>query len=146
MNAVPNVSRIASLRRELSVAEQELREKAACEAERLAQAERITWREARESCLQLERIRRSATVRLKAIVTGSRERFPGERELAEMALREVDGWGLWDSTAYTVISFAGRRGRFRFLRGGAEREAVIGEAVKRGGVYNERGHFIEVLR
>lgn len=140
------VQDIVELRRELGHAEIQLRVRADQEAVKIAQAEHTAWCEARDCCLQLERIRRSAKSCLKAIVAGSRERFREKRELAELALREVERWELRESAAYTVVSFARRRDRLRYLRGGSERETVIHEAIKRGGVYDERGHFVEVLQ
>jgi hypothetical protein len=137
---------ILSLRRELAQAERTLRERAECEAVRLVEAERVARREAREDCLQLERIRRNANARLEAIRRGHRERFPAEHALAEMALRDIERWELRESAAYTIISFARLRERLRFLRGGAEREAVMREALTCGGVYTERGYFQEILR
>src|SRR6267143_369328 len=108
---------IVALRRELAQAERGLRERAEREAVRLAEAEHVAWRDAREGCLQLERIRRDANARLEAIQGGGRERFPGERVLAEMALRDAEAWELRDGAAYTIVGFACRRDRLRFLRG-----------------------------
>jgi hypothetical protein len=137
---------IVALRHELAEAERELRDRAECEAVRLAEAERAAGREAREDCLQLERIRRDANTRLEAIRRGEQERFPAEYALAEMVLREVEAWELRESAAYTIISFACLRKRLRFLHGGAEREAVMHEALTCGGVYTERGYFQEILK
>jgi hypothetical protein len=145
MNAAQEAGGIVALRRELARAERILREKARSEAVRMAAAERIAWREAREKCLQLERIRRNAKARLSAICNGSPERFSGERTLAEMALNGVETWEMRDSAAYTVISFARLLDRLRYLRGGTDREAVVAETLKRGGVYDDRGHFTEIL-
>jgi hypothetical protein len=137
---------IVALRRELAQAERGLRERAEREAVRLANAERDEWRIARENCLQLERIRRDATARVIAIRAGGKTRFPDECALAELALRDVETWELHDSAVYTSISFAGRRIRLRFLRGGADREAVMGETLAHGGVYTGRGYFQEILK
>lgn len=137
---------IAALRHELAQAERELRERAEHEAVLLAETERVAWREAREDCLQLERIRRDVTARTEVIRDGGRERFPGERALAGVVLRDVETLEFRDSTAYTIVSFACRRERLRFLRGGAQRDAVLREALRRGGVYTERGYFQEILK
>lgn len=137
---------VLTLRRELAQAERALREKARAEAIRLAEAERTAWFEARDRCLQLERIRRNVKARLSAILRGGPERFSGERKLAEMALNDVEKWEPRDSTAYTIVSFARLRDRLRYLWGGSEREAIIVETLKRGGVYNEHGFFMEILR
>jgi hypothetical protein len=48
--------------------------------------------------------------------------------------------------AYTIVAFSARRERLRYLRGGTERETAVRETLERGGVYNERGHFFEVIR
>lgn len=133
---------IVALRRELAQAERALREKAEHEAQRLADAERVAWVEAQEACSSFDSIRRSVNSRLKAIQAGERERFVGERRLAEMALRDAHR----ADAAYTVISFARDRDRLRYLRGGNERESALAEALRRGGVYDERGHFMEILR
>lgn len=138
--------KIVALRRELAQAEKELRERAEREAVRLAVEERDQWRVAREDCLQLERIRRDATERLIAIGSGGKTRFRDEAALAELALRDVETWELHDSAVYTIISFANRRDRLRFLVGGADREAVMREALAQGGVYTERGYFQEILK
>jgi len=137
---------IVVLRRELAQAERKLRERAEREAVRLAEAERVAWRETREACLQLERIRRDANARFEAIRRGEQERFPAEYALAEMALREVETCELRDSAAYTIISFACLRERLRFLHGGPEREALMHDALTCGGVYTERGYFQEILK
>ncbi|MGC1907695.1 MAG: hypothetical protein WA715_27985 [Candidatus Acidiferrum sp.] len=138
--------KIVALRRELAQAEKELRERAEREAVRLAVEERDQWRVAREDCLQLERIRRDASARLEAIRDGGQPRFPGEYELAQSAIRDVEKWELRDSAAYTIISFAGRRIRLRFLMGGAQREGAMRETISQGGVYTERGYFQEILK
>lgn len=137
---------IVVLRRELAEAERELRERAEREAVRLAEVERVAWRKAQEDCLQLERIQRDANARLEAIQGGGMERFPGERALAEMALRDVEAWELRDSAAYTIVSFARRRDRLHYLRGGSVRVAVLREALAHGGVYTEREYFQEILK
>jgi hypothetical protein len=133
---------ILVLRHELAQAEKTLRERAEGEAARLAEAERAAWRQAQADCFQFDRIRESAKARVSIIMAGSPERFPRERELAEMALRDAHRA---DAT-YTVISFARLRDRLRYLRGGADRKAVMREALTRGGVYAERGYFQEILR
>lgn len=137
--------RITALRRELAGAEQALRARARREAACLADAENAAWREARDVCYAFDRIRRNASARLEAIRTGGPERFRGERPFAEMALREADR----ADAAYTVISFAKRRDRLRYLCGGDERKAVIREAIARGGVFTEAcggKYFQEILR
>jgi len=133
---------IVALRRELAQAEGILRGKAEGEARRLAEAERVAWREAQEACFAFDRIRQSANSRLEAIQAGDRERFVGERRLAEMALRD----GHRADASYTVLSFAPLRERLRYLRGGSERESVVREALKRGGVYTDRRYFQEIVR
>ena len=137
--------RITALRRELADAERSLRGRARREAARLAHAEQAALREALDACHAFDRIRRNASARLDAIRAGSPERFRGESAFAEMALREADR----ADAAYTVIAFAKRCDRLRYLRGGDEREAVILEAIARGGVYTEGcggQHFQEILR
>ena len=89
----------------------DLRERAAREARRVAEMERLAWRTARDRCLQLEKIHRNARRRLAAIAFGSPEQFAGERALAEAALRAVARWEPHDSAAYTILSFAARRDR-----------------------------------
>jgi hypothetical protein len=137
-----NVRGIVTLRRELATAERELRERAARAAETLSRAERAAWREARDACHAFDSIRPRVEVRLAAFRAGASERFLVEQRLGEMALRDADR----ADAAYTIISFAGRRERLRYLRGGAERDSVIRKTLERGGVYGERGHFFEVLR
>jgi hypothetical protein len=138
MSPVAEARGIVALRRELAIAERHLRERAARAAETLARAERAAWGEARDACLRNDR----AEARLAAIRAGAPERFLGEQRLCEMALRDA---GRADA-AYSIVSFAERCDRLRYLRGGSERESVLRETLKRGGVYGERGHFFEVLR
>ena len=137
--------RIRELRRELAEAERALRARAQQAAERLQRAERDACREACDACHAYDRIRPSASARLDAIRAGGRERFHGEEKFAEMALRQADR----ADAAYTVIAFAHRRDRLRYLRGGTEREAVIREALTRGGVFTEAcggQYFQEIVR
>lgn len=136
------IGRVAALRRELAFAEHELRARAEREAVRLAEAERLALWEARDSCHGFDLIRPLVQKRLAAIRTGANERFTSERRLAEMALRDADR----ADASYTVVSFASLRDRIRYLRGGAERESVLREALERNGVYTERGYFQEILK
>src|SRR5438034_8788729 len=76
---------ILVLRNELAQAERVLRERAENEAVRLAEAERVAWREAQADCFQFDRIRERVKARLEAIEAGNPEKFPREREWAEMA-------------------------------------------------------------
>jgi hypothetical protein len=136
---------VIALRLEHTQAECEFRKEAQREAVRLVQTEREQWREAREACFAFDRIRPAADARLNAILGGNREQFPGEGKLAEMAICDADK----ADARYTVICFANRHDRLRCLRGGPEREAVIREAVERGGVYTETcggRHFQEIAR
>jgi len=142
--ALNNAPDILALRHALAHAERLLREKAESEAQRLAEAERIAYREARDACHTYDRIREKASVRLKAIRDGEQERFLGERRLAEMALRDAER----ADAAFTVISFARLQDRLRFLRGASTREAVVSEALERGGVYTTAcggRHFQEIV-
>lgn len=133
-------------RREGVPASRDLRERAAREARRIAEMERVAWRAARDRCLQLEEIRRNARRRIAAIADGFPEKYAGERAWAEAALREVARSEPYDSAAYTILSFAGRRERLRYLRGSdADREAMVREALARGGVRDDRGHFQEIV-
>jgi hypothetical protein len=140
-----NTRDIAALRSELACAEREFREKAEREAQRLAEAEHLAWREAQDACFAFDRICRLARARLSAIQNGDSERFLNERKLAEMALADAD----FADAAYTVISFAQLRDRLRYLRGGSEREAVVRKALERGGVYTKAyagRHFQGIVR
>lgn len=113
----------------------------------MAEMERLEWRAARDRCLQLETIRRNAGGRIAVIACGAPEKFTGERGLAEAALREVARWEPYDSAAYTIVSFAVRRDRLRYLRANdAEREALVRATLARGGVRDDRGHFREIPR
>ena len=113
----------------------------------MAEMERVAWRVARDRCLKLEEIRRNARRRIAAIADGSPEKFTGERALAEAALREVARCEPHDSAAYTILSFAARRDRLRYLRGSdAYREEMVRETLARGGVRDDRGHFQGIVR
>jgi len=143
--SVADRRRITALRSELADAERALRARTRREAARLADAERGALWEARDACRAFDRIRPNSSARLEAIRAGSSERFRGERQLAERALREADR----ADAAYTVIAFAKRDDRLRYLRGGHEREAVIREAMARGGVFTGAcggKHFRETSR
>ena len=143
--APADVRDIVALRRELAHAERVLRDNADREARRLAKAEHVAWRDAQDTCFAYDCIRQNVNRRLETIRAGARERFLGERLLAEMALRDADR----ADAAYAVISFARLRDRLRYLRGGSEREAVLREALERGGVYTGRcggRHFQEIVR
>jgi hypothetical protein len=146
MPATTEASNIVALRRALAQAERRMRERAGREAVRLTEMERLGWREAQANCLQLEQIRRQASTRLETIQGGGMERFTGESVLAEMALKDVERWALRPSAAYTIVSFARLRDRLRYVRDGAEREAVMRETLACGGVYTERGYFQEILK
>jgi hypothetical protein len=138
-----NARSVLALRRELALAERQLREKVEREAERLAVAEHVSWREARDSCYVFDWIRRAAIARLEAISVGGNERFLGEERLAQMALRDAD----WADAAYAVVSFASLGDRLRYLHGGSERAAVVREALERGGVFTNAygGHHLQEI-
>ena len=142
LSQVTNSRDIVFLRRELAQAELQLRERAELQAVRLAWSESFAWRQAQADCFYFDHIRNLVEPRLRAIIRGSPQKFPGEQELAELALHNANQ----TDAAYTIISFARLHERLRYLRGGAEREAVIGEALKRRGVYTERGYFQEILK
>ena len=135
-------SGIVALRQNLAEKEAALREQADREARLLVAEERLAWREARDACHTYDRIQPRAEARLRAIRSGAAERFAGEARLAEMALREAER----ADVAYTVISFARRSDRFRYLRGGLDRVVVLRETLERGGVYTQRGHFQGIVR
>jgi hypothetical protein len=140
-----NTREIKALRQELAGAERDLCEKADRAARKLAEAEHVAWRQAQDACAAFDCIRQNAGVRLEAIHSGGRERFPGECALAEMALRDADH----ADAAYTVISFADLRDRLRYLRGTSERESVVHEALERAGVYTDAfggRHFQGIVR
>lgn len=144
-NRAVDARHVTALRRELAEAEPALRDEAEREAQRLALAEHTAWREAQNACFSYDRIRRFIEARLNLIRNGEPERFPGECKLAEMALLEADR----ADAAYTVVSFAQLRERLRYLRGGSDREAVVREALERGGVYTDAcggRHFMEIVR
>lgn len=137
--------RVVALRRELAQAERDLCEKADREALNLAEAEHVAWRQTQDACFAFDRIRQNASARLETIRSGGRERFPGERAVADMALCDADR----ADAAYTIISFARLRDRLRYLRGGSERETVVRKTLERGGVYTDayQGlHFQGILR
>lgn len=129
----------------MAQAERLLCERAEREARRLAAAEHVAWREAQDACFLYDYIRANVNRRLEAIHEGERERFPGELRLTQMALSDADR----ADAAYTVISFARLRDRLRYLRGGSDREAVVSEALERGGVFTDAcggRHFQGIVR
>jgi len=143
------------------VRREDTRARAAREARRIAELEREAFRAAAERCHQLDDLWRKVTRRLDAIDQeglpglrlgepgrkSSHERFLGERALAEMALRDIANWEIPASAAYTIVAFANLRERLRFMTGtDADREALVREALVRGGVYTDTGYFQEILR
>jgi hypothetical protein len=143
------IAGIAELRSQLASAERQLRELTEQHAGILKQREHAAWAEARDACLDYDRIRARAQVRVAQILDGvpvpgkhSPERFPGEMRLALMALCEADR----ADAAYTVISFGGTPEKVRYAQGGDARDSLLREAMERGGVYNERNYFVEVIR
>ncbi len=133
---------IVALREQIAQAERDLRVKARTEAVLLAEAERSAWFEVQENCFSFDWIRLRAQECLEAIAHGKKERFLGEGRLAELALRDADR----ADAAYTVISFSRMSDRVRYLHGSSEREAIINETLMRGGVFDERNKFMEILR
>ena len=127
-------------------------------AEKLARDERAARLQALEDCRFYDRLRPRVEERLAAIREGvvppgkeTPERFPGEERLAELMLHKSD----LANAAFTVINFANRHDRLRYLRGGPagggangnnDRDALLRETLERGGVYNDRNFFIEVIK
>lgn len=136
-----------SMRRNERSNQQTLRARAEREARYMADLERVSWSACLEQCRSCDRTLGYIRQRLAEISSGARERFAGERKLAEYALPQVEQWALRFDVIYTVLSFANLRDRWRYLRGSdAEREALIREVLERGGVFTDRGCFQEILR
>lgn len=124
-----------------------VRARAEREARHTAELERVSWSACLEQCRSCDRTLGYIRERLAEISSGARERFAGERKLAEYALPQVEQRALRFDAIYTVLSFGNLRDRWRYLRGSdADREALIREVLARGGVFTDRGCFQEILR
>jgi hypothetical protein len=140
---------LAAARSQLANAELRLRQLAAKDARICLQRERAALLDARDACRFFDDLRPIAEARLAEIRAGvvlpgrkAPERFGGEARFAEMALREAD---LADA-AYTILAFANARDQARFMCGARQRDAVLRETLKRGGVYNDRKFFMAIVR
>jgi len=105
----------------------------------------LSWRETRDTVLQLESIRRNAGRRLKEIFEGSSERWDGESEFCWAALAEVSRQMPRAAATYTIASFAKFRRRLSFALDPKAVEEVIAEALDNGYVTNDRGYRFEVI-
>lgn len=104
-----------------------------------------SWRETRDTVLQLEAIRRSAGRRLKEIFGGSPERWRGEMEWCWAALAEVSRQMPRAAAAYAIASFGKFQDRASFALDRVATERLIGVALENGYVTDERGYKFEVI-
>jgi hypothetical protein len=113
----------------------------------MAELERVSLIACADRCREQDRTLGYARRRIAEISRGVPERFNGERKLAEFALPLVERCALRFDVIYTVLAFGAIHDRWCYLRGGdAEREALIRSALARGGVYDDRGRFREIVR
>ncbi len=129
--------------RETIERQERLRERDAAEADSLLAKEFVAWREAQETVLRLEAIRRNAGKRLDAIHRGEPERWLGESEFAWDALAKVYRQMPRAAAAYCVISFAPSRDRFAFAMDAQARKQLTNEALERGWVEDEKDYRFE---
>jgi hypothetical protein len=106
---------------------------------------RSSWRETRETVLQLETIRRNAGGRLKEIFEGSPERWLGETEWCWTALGEVARQMPRAAAAYSIASFGSYQDRFRFALDANAARQLIGEALDIGYVKGKNGQIFKVI-
>ncbi len=138
---------IDSLQRQLAAIDRRIAELAQQEATRIVALEHAEWLAAGDECRRLDKSRRNARARMAALAEGAPRRQPHEMWIGVQALAALNLFQPPADAAYTLLSFAGKRERLRFLRASrAEREAILRETLARGGVFNDRGYFQEILR
>jgi hypothetical protein len=111
----------------------------------LLAAEHTVYFRIRTALLRLEKIRRSADIRLYEIQAGDREHFRGEAELAWAALADVAAQMPRAAAAYAITSFTAHDERMRFALRPSMRAQMINRVLGDGFVRNGRGHRIELL-
>jgi hypothetical protein len=142
-----NADQIGSLQRQLAAIDHRIAELAQQEAGRIVALELAEWLAAGDECRRLDKSRRNARARLTAVAEGAPKRWPREMWIGVQALHALNFIQPRADAAYTLLSFASSRDRLRFLRGGrAEREALLRDTLTRGGVFDRRGRFREILR
>ena len=142
-----SANQIGSLQRQLAAIDRRIAELAQQEAGRIVALEHTEWLAAGDECRRLDKSRRNARARLTAVAEGAPKRWPREMWIAAQALHALNFFQPPADAAYTLLSFASARDRLRFLRGGpAEREALLRDTLTRGGVFDDRGRFQELLR
>jgi hypothetical protein len=142
-----DANQIGALQRQLAAINRRVAELAQQEACRIAALEHAEWLAAGDECRRLDKSRRNARARLTALAEGAPPRWPREMWIGVQALGALNFFQPPADAAYTLLSFASARDRLRFLRGGrAEREALLREILTRGGVFDDRGRFQEILR
>lgn len=143
-----SATHLESLERQLAAEKRRIAELAQQEAEQIAAQERAEWLAAGEECRRLDKELRNARARIAAVADGAPKRWPREIAMGVQVLGSYQNYFLPMADAtYTLLSFAGKRERLRFLRAGREeREAMLREVLARGGVYNDRGFFQEIVR
>jgi hypothetical protein len=136
-----------SLRRQLAELERKIAEHAQRQAEQIAALEHLEWLVTGHECRRLDKLRPLVRRRVTALAEGAPERFPREMHSGILKLASLSHDAPLFDAAYTLLSFAGKRERLRFLRAGrAEREAILRQILVRGGVRDDRGRFQEILR
>lgn len=113
-------------------------------AERLGSVERRVLRAATRSVLALVALRRNASNRLQALNAGAPERFPGELNFAWQALQYV-----WDhernaAAAYLLVAFGRAQDRASFALYPECRWDLVSKVLEGGGVFDDRGRWVEL--
>lgn len=142
-----NANQIDSLQRQLAAIDRRIAERAQQEAGRIVALEHAAWLAAGDECRRLDTSRRNARARLTALAEGAAKRSPRELWIGVQALDALNFFQPRADAAYTLLSFSSARERLRFLRGSpAEREALLRDILTRGGVFDRRGRFQEIVR
>lgn len=80
-----------------------------------------------------------------SVKAGASERFPGETELCWDALRFVAGHELRISASYLVAAFANEKDRAIFALHPEERASLVDRVLEEGGLYADRGRWMELV-
>jgi hypothetical protein len=101
--------------------------------------------ETRREVLRLEHLRRNAENRLSQLRNNQPERFPGEAELVWEALKMVADCIPKTVAAYMVAAFSDQKTREKYAGETDERDALVARCMTSGGVWDDRGHFLELI-
>lgn len=79
------------------------------------------------------------------VKAGASERFPGETELSWDVLRFVADHELRASASYLVAAFANEKDRAIFALHPEQRASLVDRVLQEGGLYADRGYWMELV-